>query len=263
MTPYEIPRSNIVKLTAKTALKGSFTEAVLVSLSGLSTMLLAVVISSVFSLLGSVGEYIAIPLNILYGVFITAPILLGTVRWFWRMTEGLRDPVTEIFYYFSSLREYIRVLKLTLVIGWKILTVAFLCLLPYCLVSVISGSEFYRIIGYEIPLWVPNLILIRSFLYVIGVGIAVVAISRYYLVPILVIMDERLLLLEAVHISTMVSKRSLSLFLALIVSLFFYIAASFLILPALFTLPILLSCYAVHSRYAMTNYNLALRYSEQ
>ena len=70
--------------------------------------------------------------------------------------------------------------------------------------------------------------------------------------------EEELLLLEAVHISSMVSKKSLVSFISLIFSLILWIALSVFLIPAVYTLPFVFVCYVVHCRFAITNYNLLI-----
>ena len=81
---------------------------------------------------------------------------------------------------------------------------------------------------------------------------------KYYLTPAIAVMDDDLLLMEAVHISTMVARKSAGSFLSLIASLAGWILLSFLGIPLIYTAPLFFGCYAIHSRYALVNYNLIL-----
>lgn len=259
MTPFHIPGSKVVKTTAKTALTNRKTEAAIISLFGVFCFLMMSLLSSVISAnAGTFFEILSHSVSILFSVFVIAPVLLGITRFFWRMTDGMKDSISSVFYYFGSRKQYFRAFKLTLVLFFRIVTVLFVCLLPYGIVSVISGSGLYQFLGFDIPLWAPNLILIKSFLYILGVSVAILVVSRYYLAPVLVVMNEELLLLEAVHISSMVSKKSLASFISLIFSLILWIALSVFLIPAVYTLPFVFVCYVVHCRFAITNYNLLI-----
>ncbi len=262
MTNFEIPSSRVVKITAKAALKNGLAEAVIAVSLGLFTALFSVLINSALSLIGEWSATIITVFNMAFTLFVSFPVFLGILRYFWRLTDGVRDSLKSVFYFFSSGLHYRKAIKLCFVVGWRIFTILFVSMLPFVMVSIISESQFYSLIGFEIPLWVPNLIIVKNLLYIIGLGCTILFVSRYYLVPVLVVMDEDLLLLEAVHISCMVSKRSVSSFFVLLLSLTLWIFASFLILPAVLTLPMILSAYTVHSRFAMVNYNLAIENSE-
>lgn len=259
MTPFHMPDNKVVKITAKTALRDRKTEAAIVSLLGIFAVLLLSILSSVFSVSSDKAfTVITVVFSILFSVFAVAPLFLGIVRYFWRMTDGAKDGLSSVFFYFGSKKGYIRALKLIFVVGWRVLTAAVVCMLPYAVVSAISGSELYRILGYEVPLWVPNFALIRSFLYILGISAAILYVARYYLAPILVVMDEDMLLLEAVHISSMVSKKSVGSFISLLLSLIVWIVLTALLIPAVYTLPFVLACYVIHCRFAIINYNLLI-----
>ena len=263
MLLYKIPSSRVVKITARAALKGRWVEAILASFTGLFSVLICNVCFS----LAAFSEntmLIAISAAIiaLTAIFILAPLFLGILRYFWRLTNSLHDDLSTVFYFFAEGKNYRRALKLTFIIGWRIVTAFFVCMLPYAIAGALSGDRLYLLIGQEIPLWAPNLMLIRAFLYVVGVICAVLYISRYYLVPVLVVMNDDMLLLEAVHTSSMVAKRSGSPFLALAFSCIGWLLLTSLLLPALYTLPFIIACYVVHSRFAMANYNLILDYYE-
>ena len=72
-------------------------------------------------------------------------------------------------------------------------------------------------------------------------------------------MDESLYLMEAMHISEMISKQSISAFASLVVSFIGWFLLSLLGLPLVYTLPFFLISYVVHSRFAIVNYNLNLQ----
>lgn len=263
MLPYKIPSSRVVKVTARAALKSRWVEAILASFTGMFSVLICTICFSlaVYSE-NSIMIAISAAIIVAMAIFILAPLFLGILRYFWRLTNSLDDDLSAVFYFFAEGKSYRRALNLTFIIGWRIVTAAVVCMLPYAIASALSGDRLYLLIGQEIPLWAPNLMLIRTFLYVVGIICAVLYISRYYLVPVLVVMNDDMLLLEAVHTSSMVAKRSSSAFLRLAFSCIGWIILTNLILPALYTLPFIIACYAVHSRFAMANYNLILDYYE-
>lgn len=255
MLQIQVPSSRAVKSTAKANLKGRFITAGVAGMIPYFIYLFIATVIGIFSMLLRHYDLVSIALIILFGIFLFAPVLLGAVRWFWRLTDDCEDSPQEVFYYFSSLTLYKRALKSTLFLALKCFTAIFTCLIPYLVVSVLSNSWIYQFLGAEIPLWVAGLALVQSFLRVVGILSALAVISRYYLFPALVVMDEDMLLLEAMHISVMVSRRSVSAFIALVLSLLGWIILSFIALPLFYTAPLFFTVYAVHSRYALVNYN--------
>lgn len=255
----KIPNSTVVKNTARASLRGRWPESIAVSMLGLFGLLFLEVIFN-FSLLTQNFNFIFLYIGFaaLLWMFVVSPLMLGIVRYFWRLTDQAEDELSAAFYYFGSANSYKRAVKLTIIMLWRILCAGFVCSLPYLTVRLLSGSWLYGVLGQDIPLWAANFALIEVFLLIVGVICSVMYAARFYLVPVLAVMDENLLLLEAVHISKMVSKRSVSAFLGLACSLIIWLIISFLILPVIYTMPFVLTCYAVHCRYAMSNYNMML-----
>lgn len=255
MLQLKIPNSGVVKSTVKAILKGNRIPAGVVGTIPYLIFLLATAIAGVFAMLLTRVPLVADVILALLIIFLFAPCFLGAIRWFWRATDDCFDNPSEVFHYFSSFFLYKRVMKCVLFIIFKCFTAFFTCLLPYLIVTVISNSWIYKFLGTEVPLWVAGLALVQSFLRVVGIFAGLVVISRYYLFPVIFVMDDDMLLLEAMHISVMVSHRSTVSFIGLVFSFIGIIALSFLTVPVFYTAPILFAAYAVHSRYALVNYN--------
>lgn len=263
MLPYRIPPNTVVKITARTALKNRWLEAILASFTGFFGVLILTLVLSLGIFTKDQSIMLATSLfAVLFAVFILSPLFLGILRYFWRLTNLLHDELRSIFHFFSDSAKYFRAIKLCFIMGWRIVTAVFVCMLPYVIVSALSTDKLYLLIGREIPIWAPSLILIRAFLYLVGVICAILYVLRYYLVPMLVAMNDDMLLLEAVHTSSMVAKRSGGAFFGLACSMIGWIILTNLIMPALYTLPFIIACYVVHCRFAMANYNLILDYYE-
>lgn len=255
MLQIQVPNSRAVKSTARAILKGRYITAGIAGIIPYFIYLFIAAVTGILSMLLRHYDLVAVALVVLFGIFLFAPVLLGAVRWFWRLTDDCEDSPPEVFYYFSSFFLYKRALKSILFLAFKCFTAIFTCLIPYLVVSVLSNSWIYQFLGAEIPLWVAGLALVQSFLRIVGILSAFTVISRYYLFPALVVMDEDMLLLEAMHISVMVSRRSVSAFIALALSLVGFVILSFFALPLFYTAPLFFTVYAVHSRYALVNYN--------
>lgn len=260
MLSLKIPGGAAVKSTVKASLADKYISAVIAAMSVVFAALFLYVMTSATALM--FGEVIILPIAfaLLFAVFILHPVFLGAVRWFWRVTDGSDDGPETVFYYFGSFFRYSRAVKCILYVGFKVCGIFFVCLLPYLIVTLLSNSWIYQFLGTDIPLWAAGLVMVQSFLRIAGIFIALVLVSKYYLVYSVVVMDDNILILEAAHISEMVSRHSASAFLGLIVSLFFWILISFTLLPIIYTAPLILGCYAVHCRYALVNYNMNLDY---
>lgn len=259
MFPSRIPPSNVVKNTVKAAITGKRISATLAALSVVfATFIIYYFSASLGFVLGDNFFWIIVIINILGGLLVLAPLSLGVVRYFWRFTAEADDGPAEVFYYFSSFIRYKRPIKLTLIILLRGGFIVLACMLPFAVINIISNTWIYQFLGTEIPLWAAGLELLKEFLKFSGICLSCAFLLKYYLTPAIAVMDDDLLLMEAVHISTMVARKSAGSFLSLIASLVGWILLSFLGIPLIYTAPLFFGCYAIHSRYALVNYNLIL-----
>lgn len=261
MFPSQIPTAHVVKSTVRAALKDRFFTASVAALCPIMTgVMLYVLLGGLAIVIPGRFEWALLLIFIGCFVLLLHPVILGAVRYFWRFTDGITESPTEVFHYFSNVFLYTRALKCILLILFKFVTAVLTCMLPYLVVTIISNAWLYQFLGKEIPLWVAGLSLLQSFLKFVGIIASLAVISRYYLFPAVAVMDDETLLLEAVHISVMVSRHTVTAFLGLIFSLLGWIILSNFWLPLVYTAPLLLGSYVVHSRYAIVNYNQSLEF---
>ncbi len=259
MLPFSIPTSSVVKNTAKTIMKRSPVSSVIICLFLLVAFFLTqLVFTGMLSLLLGKSLLLKTVAFLLLFIAIFSPIFMGTIRYFWVLTEQKEYSLEAVFYFFSSLSRYKRAVKTAVLVLLRVFLIGFLCLIPCMISSLLEHSWIYTTLNSEVPLWSANLQLITDFLKIAGIIVTVCLSLKYYLVPIVAVMDESLYLMEAIHISEMISKQSLSAFAGLIVSFFGWFLLSLLGIPLIYTLPYFLISYVVHSRFAIVNYNLNL-----
>ena len=261
MFPEKIPGSAVVKSTAKAALTGKYLGAAVAALLPVfAYYLLNILTSCAYTVLPERFGIFVTLFSYVFTVFAIFPLFLGVVRFFWRLTDGLEEAPVEAFCYFGSFTLYKRAIKSAFIILFKFLTVFIPSMLPYYVTVLLSNTWLYQFLGTEIPLWVAGLALLSAFLKYAGIFVGLILFARYYLFAAVVVMDDELLLYEAVHISTMISSRSAGAFAALIVSLIGWILLSLLIVPMIYTAPLILSCFVIHCRYTIVNHNRTLEF---
>ncbi len=264
MLPNQIPNSAVVKSTVKASLKDKFVSATVAANSPIFAFLaLSLICGLGATLFTGVAAIVSELVLLLFVLFLVSPLTLGTVRYFWRLGSVENEPPSAVFYYFSSFKIYKRAIKCTFTLASRLFFTFFLSLLPYFIVSLLSKSWLYQILQTEMPIWVAGLVILESFLRIAGFLIALVISLRYYLVFPLVAMDDNMLLLEAVHLSVSVSRRSSGAFIALVLSLIWHILLSLFLLPTLATAPTIFGAFALHSRYAIVNYNQNIEYNKK
>lgn len=246
--------SNAVKATAKTALKEKYLSVVVSSLILIFSWILCLNCAAL--LMPIVGEITSLAIVVLMLLFLLLPMGLGLLRSVWRLLFGVKDNPLSVFYWFSDKKLYSRSLKLIFQISLRIIFWLMILNLPTLLLHFLSRSFFFEMIGAEVPAWTANFGFFSVILRNVSFVIVFFIMLKYYMAPILVIADENMDVNEAMYTSAVISKKSSIDFISLIFSSILWIIASFLLMPLPFTLPLLLSFYAVHTRFSITEYNL-------
>lgn len=246
--------NNAVKTTAKTALKEHWLKAVAACCIYIFGHFICLMSTSLLSIpFGDGAFFITFALLV---VFVLLPLGLGLIRFLWRLIMGGDDNLVTVLEYFSYKNKYLKCLKLIFSLALRICGISLLVMLPSIIVWVISTPAVYETFGLAIPIWSSNLNTIWIFLTTISVFVIISICSKYYLTPILFVADEDMEIEEALNMSKIISKNTYIDFIYLVFSLVFYIVISLFVIPLIFTLPFLLTCYAVHCRFAVADYNL-------
>lgn len=245
--------SNAVKVTAKTALKGKWLNALICS----SVLIFCMIINSYLSSLISVfaGTAFSEFFYVLLTVFVFFPLFLGVLKFFWRMIFGCDDRPVSIFYYYSAKELYIKAIKFAFALIIKLLPFAVIIFLPAFFVWLLSQSYFFEFFDIAIPLWSRNLQYAILFTRTLSTVILIFYALRYYVSPVLFVVDEEIDVWEALHMSSVISKRSTLDFIYLFFSFSGWILISFFALPLFFTVPYIITSYVVHIRFSITEYN--------
>ena len=249
--------SKAVKSTAKAALKGNWLVASLASLTFVSaTTLIYFAIILLASVIPSFIAYIFLCILI---VFLISPLFLGLIRFFKNLIFGTTVNISEIYIYLSDFSAYKRALRLTLELTARLVFYAAVCFSPAGTVKLITTDFFFGILNIDIPLWSESLDTLLSFLLGMAALATLVLMLRFYLAPFLLVGNDDMAVDEAIHMSTIITRRSSNELWSLILGFIPYILLTVFMIPLIFTLPYFLCTLTVHSRYAITNYNLTQR----
>ena len=192
----------------------------------------------------------------LFSLIITFPLVLGVLRWFWRVTAGADDSVGGVFYYFSSAINYKLSLKMFWGYFWRTVVVTVIVFLPYLIVYAATSPQVYELFGTSVPLGVSSLSSIANFLVILGLVGLIAFIIRYYLVFSILFWDETISVHDAFKYSAVVSKGSKSAFFFFLISFIGWFVLSMLAVPLLFTIPYFLASFTVFSRYIINHYQM-------
>jgi len=246
--------SPVVKVTAKTALKGKWLNSVIVTSIFLFSVFIVYNVSSVFSVVA--GDLAATVLLLLMGIFAICQIVLGTFRYFWRILFDADDNPISVFYYFSNKTVYKRAVSLIVSIGFRALLFGLLFNIPTFIVEAMTHSFLYELIGLSIPVWAANLTNVTVFLKVLSSAMLFFVMVKFYIAPVLLVADDNMESAEAIHMSSVISKKTSIDFIYLALSFAGWIIASLFVVPLIFTIPYITTSYLVHVRFAIAEYNI-------
>jgi len=247
------PNSSIIKLTAKTALKGNQLKSIIASLI---LIISGFVISTIASLISIIsGEIFAVVLSILFYIFLLFPLFMGLLRYFWRLILGTIDNPISVFYYYSEKALYIKAIHLIFAFIIKCIPIGIILNLPAIFVWIISKNFIFDLINIPTPLWSTNLSYAVLLLRTLATVILVIYMLKFYIAPVLFVADENIDVAEALHMSAVISKKTTLDFIYLFFSFLGWLLLSVFIIPLIYTLPYILTAYLVHVRFVIADYN--------
>lgn len=245
--------TSAVKTTAKTALKDNWAKVVVACFIYICVIFICSYTTELLSIV--TGNLIAEAVLTVLTLFLSLPLFMGLVRFVWRMLFSVCDNPIEIFYWFSSTKLYFKVLKFVLILAIRAILWLLLLNIPTFCLQILTNNQIFEFFDIAMPLWAANLTNIAKIFSICASVGTLFLMLKYYLAPILFVSDENMDVGEAIHMSKVISKRSSVDLIYLGFSMFHWILLSFLAVPAILTIPYILTCYAVHSRFAISEYN--------
>ncbi|MBO4734027.1 MAG: hypothetical protein J5662_06070 [Clostridia bacterium] len=242
-----------VKLTAKHSLKNKYTSGIITA-SIFTSLLIAssLCVDMAGTVFGATGKYV---LSFLFLILLLFPLGAGFVYWSVRLIFTNENEPVLIFKYFSSKSDYIKALKLSLLIAGNTLFTLILLSLPVIFTELLASGRLFVLFGTQIPIWASGLWGVARVLKALSVFLTVLVMLKYYMTPFLMAADEEMDPFEAIHMSKIISVRSKKDFIWLTLSFTGYIIACLFLVPMIFILPYLFVSYSVHCRFAVAAYN--------
>ncbi|MCQ2454691.1 MAG: hypothetical protein MJ090_00890 [Clostridia bacterium] len=248
-----LPSAKKIKVTAKDILCDNFFENLIVCSPFVFSLAVLITVCGILN--GVTFRIIGYLIEAVLAIFLILPLLMGTVRYFLRKVDGAKDIITSVFYYFSDYKKYYKVMNFLSIFIGKLFFSAFLFSIPSMVLNIFATSKFYEMLGMAIPLWTPLLSTV-SLIILIFTSLAFFLYNlKYYLSVYLFVLDDEISIYKTFNLSAIISRRTKIDFLFLAFSMIIYVLLSFLFLPLLFTLPIIITVYIIHSKCAVTEYN--------
>lgn len=256
-----MPSNYIIKANAKTSLENKWSGAIsigaiILSLLCLHIVLLQLILIPISALFNdAVAAFVVIAVTVVAAQLFGMPVLYGALRWFWFTSCDADVPVSEIFCYFGSGKEYLRALSLSFRIFMRSTAVLFFCFLPSLIVVAISSPTTYDVINAPMPYWASSVWALGNTLTFFGVIMSFILLLRYFAAPILMINDPSITPHEALDLSVIITKNANGKTFSFVLSFFGWGILSLLYLPVIFTLPYFLASYSVFCRFLINHYN--------
>ncbi len=245
--------SNVVRLTARTALKKNWLNAVIACVEGIFAYFLCYYSAYLLEIVA--GETAGRILFLVLAFFLLLPLFSGLIRYFWRMIFGVCDHPASVFWYFSETGQYLRAVKVWGALALRGILFGFLLFLPSAVLNFFSKLPFYDFFHLSMPLWAANLGYLALLCRSVAAVIFFFVMLRYYTAPFLAVADENMDIAEVFHMSVVISKMSATDFLVLLFSFLGWAALSLLMIPMIFTIPYFLTACSVHVRFVIAQYN--------
>ena len=259
-----LPTPKVIKLTAQENLKNNWAQAISVALILFTSLFLSVIlielcgtilnISSSFSPIKA--GIISVPTLIMF-VF-NLPLLQGVIRFFWYMPQQTKLPISEVFYYYSSIKLAIKTVFLHMYLVVKTICLSIVFYIPAFVVFSLSEIEILN--SLKMLSIVPSL-LVKTFgwgLVLVATFLSIKNALNYILAPVIFISNEGKDYEFTLNISKNIARKNKTAFSTTFYSFLGLIILSLLGIPAVFTLPFLLMSYVVFSRFALVNYGITL-----
>ncbi len=184
-----------------------------------------------------------------------APLFMGFLRYIWRLILGVADNPIALFYYFSDTKLYLKVLKFVLSLSIRVAVCYLIFYIPVFVFEIITGTGIYEMLKIPVPMWTFSLSNLGTFLRFLSVVATLLSVLKLYLAPMLFVADENIDSAEAIHLSTVISKRTTIDFIFLGLSFSGWILLSFFSAPLIFTMPYMTLAYLIHSSAAIDAFN--------
>ena len=196
---------------------------------------------------------------LVFGIFFVTPLGLGLIRFFWKSSYSESAVFADFLYYFSSRIRYFRAVRFSLIFIFRVGTIAFFCYLPLIIVSLLNVSWIYMLFETTPPVWAAGLTYVFGYLNFFCSLIFIFSVLKLYLSPVLIVTDDNMTSLEALHISSLLSSDFLPSFVKLLFRNLIYFLLNIFIVPAIYTVPHLTTCYIVHAKAVFDCHNAKMR----
>ncbi len=255
-----MPGNGAVKHTAKVFLSKNWPSLIAVSFLSLAAMFIGLYAeAALFALTGLSAAWLTTLFIIVYNWFLLFPLILGVLRFAWRVVSENEPKLDAVFYYFSSASAFFSSLKFSLGLTVRIVFCAIIAFFP-AIATEVSIAYFGDFANGSAQM---HLMFLSTVLAICGIALFVVLSSRYYIAPFLFAGTNKLGTEEIFHLSKIISRHTAGSFIVLIIGMLGWIILSAFGITLVYTMPYMLLAYTVHCRYAVYFHNHRAKLSSE
>lgn len=154
------------------------------------------------------AEWIIISISIILMILLIAPLSLGIMRWFFGLVHGKSAPITDVFHYYETVKDYWRAI-------WYDINVSIRCglwsLLFYAVPGAILGASVYFLSGNrdatrQTIAVATSGVFLSVVLFLLATLFYAACVSRYTLTPYLMGEDDEISVGKAIKLSIAYTK---------------------------------------------------------
>ena len=184
-------------------------------------------------------------------LFLIVPLLFGSIKWFWKLSLGTVAPISEVFYYYSTIANFKKVVFVSISLFFRAFVILIICLSPSILTYILSNSVFLGVFGSIPTTFTESFKPLANMLSVLGYIAFYIGIFRYILVPAVLIKYPNLSVNKTIKYATKLSFGYRSKAFVLLLSFLGWFVLCLAGIPIFFVVPYFLTSYCFLSRYAI------------
>lgn len=197
----------------------------------------------------SIAAGVAITIfSAIYNLVVLFPLSFGVLRWFWNISSAKSHSLSEIFYYFSSTKQFFKAIGIALGLFIRMILGAIVCFLPGIILHYLTVPDIYNALGFGMPFWLESLNPLVSVFETLGILLFVFWVLRYSLFYVILFSEPELSAMKTIKKGADLSGGQALRLFGFLVSFSGWLALCLLVIPIIFVAPYIFASFAVYGR---------------
>lgn len=199
--------------------------------------------------------FVALSLFFIIGfVLFWIPFALGIKRWYYKLSLGQKESLSQVFYYFKKHKLFLRSIFYFTQLAFKLILFSFLFITPGLVLLIIS-SIFMQNQDFNVH----NLCafgIVLSFLFIfIGIVLFFIVYMRYFLSSYILVSNDNITLKACFNLSFKASKGNVFKIIIFVFKFIPWLILIFLAIPIVYVVPYFKTSLSVYIKWLIKKYN--------